>query len=177
MQTLWCHTHCACGFKLPPRWLELTSNHACHCSFWLNCPLLSLLEVWRSLLPSSWSPWGIIIWLEGKGLASESLICRKILERLTQVMAALWSPRYISSQIATLGNVTVLERFLQLSHMQCGYVHAEGLLHSERCLESPPNRGLRSSRDCHSSKAKNLTLNLCSPSQKPKTTDRTSPAV
>lgn len=99
-------------------------------------PCLSLLFLTRlpfalfagGLLPSSWSPQGIITWLEAKGLASESLICRTILERMIHIIVTLWSPQYnLNSLIPTLGCTTVLERFLQLSHVWCGYVRAESL--------------------------------------------------
>lgn len=84
-------------------------RRVCHGACWHHGPLI-LPGVWKSLLPSSWSPGWITAWLESKGIAWDTDLQENI-KKMTRVIAAPWSPPHtLGFTIPTLGNVTLLER-------------------------------------------------------------------
>lgn len=106
------HPSCLC---LPSSAFHIGCNshpcHVCHGDCWHYGPLIFPPGVWKSLLPSSWSPGWITAWLESKGLAWDTDLQENI-KKMTRVIAAPWSPphnlRFTSPHVGerdTLGEI------------------------------------------------------------------------
>lgn len=69
------------------------ARHVCHCCCWHDCHTLPLTGGLKTSSTLSTVPIGNYCLAGSQDLASKSLICRTLLPRMTQVVAALGSPQ------------------------------------------------------------------------------------